>query len=55
MANLRKKNWAALKTANRSFVLSFREIELIGGIVVASTEPCFTAMAATKASSRNGS
>ena len=35
IANFRKENWAALKTANRSFVLLMRELGLIGGSVVA--------------------
>jgi transposase len=35
IANFRKENWAALKAANRSFVLLLRELELIGGTFVA--------------------
>jgi transposase len=35
IANFRKENWAALKAANRSFVLMLRELDLIGGTVVA--------------------
>jgi transposase len=35
IANFRKENWAALKAANRSFVLLLRELDLIGGTVVA--------------------
>lgn len=35
VANFRKENWAALKTANRSFVLLLRELDLIGGTLVA--------------------
>src|SRR5215469_18947192 len=35
IANFRKENWAALKGANRSFVLLLRELDLIGGTVVA--------------------
>src|SRR5512141_3347970 len=35
IANFRKENWAALKAANRSFVLLLQEIGLIGGTVVA--------------------
>jgi transposase len=35
IANFRKENWAALKAANRSFVLLARELDLIGGSVVA--------------------
>jgi transposase len=35
IANFRKENWKALKAANRSFVLMARELELIGGAVVA--------------------
>src|SRR5579859_1102789 len=34
IANFRKENWAALKAANRSFVLLARELELVGGSVV---------------------
>lgn len=35
IANFRKENWAALKAANRSFVLLARELGLVGGNVVA--------------------
>lgn len=35
IAKFRKENWAALKAANRSFVLLLRELDLIGGTVVA--------------------
>jgi len=35
IANFRKENWAALKAANRSFVLLARELGLVGGAVVA--------------------
>ncbi|HLZ02044.1 MAG TPA: IS1182 family transposase [Bradyrhizobium sp.] len=35
IANFRKENWEALKAANRSFVLLARELELVGGSVVA--------------------
>jgi transposase len=35
IANFRKENWAALKAANRSFVLLARELELVGGGIVA--------------------
>lgn len=35
IANFRKVNWAALKAANRRFVLLVRELGLIGGSVVA--------------------
>jgi transposase len=35
IANFRKENWAALKAANRSFVLLARELELVGGSIVA--------------------
>ena len=35
IANFRKENWAALKEANRSFVLLLRELDLIGGTLVA--------------------
>jgi len=35
IANFRKENWAALKAANRSFVLLMRELDLIGGTFVA--------------------
>jgi transposase len=35
IANFRKENWAALKAANREFVLMARELGLIGGEVVA--------------------
>lgn len=33
--NVRKENWAALKAANRSFVLPVRELGLVGGRLVA--------------------
>ncbi|WGS17098.1 IS1182 family transposase [Bradyrhizobium sp. ISRA463] len=35
IANFRKENWAALKAANRSFVLLLRDLGLIGGTFVA--------------------
>src|ERR1035438_8118920 len=35
IANFRKENWEALKAANRSFVLLMRELDLIGGTLVA--------------------
>src|SRR6201985_3239885 len=35
IANLRKENWAALKAANRNFILLLRELDLVGGILVA--------------------
>src|SRR5437868_7328109 len=35
IANFRKENWAALKAANRGFVLLARELGLVGGTVVA--------------------
>jgi transposase len=35
IANFRKENWAALKAANRSFVLLMHELDLIGGSFVA--------------------
>jgi transposase len=35
IGNFRKENWAALKAANRSFVLLMRELDLIGGALVA--------------------
>src|SRR5207344_1556197 len=35
IANFRKENWAALKAANRSFVLLMRELDLIGRTRVA--------------------
>ena len=35
IANFRKENWAALKVANRSFVLLLRELDLVGGTLVA--------------------
>jgi transposase len=35
IANFRKENWAALKAANRSFVLLLRELGLVGGALVA--------------------
>jgi transposase len=35
IANFRKENWAALKAANRSFVLLMRELDLIGRTLVA--------------------
>jgi transposase len=35
IANFRKENWAALKAANRAFVLLMRQLGLIGGAVVA--------------------
>jgi hypothetical protein len=35
IATFRKDNWAALKAANREFVLMMRELELVGGEVVA--------------------
>jgi transposase len=35
IANFRKDNWAALKAANRDFVLLLRELDLLGGELVA--------------------
>lgn len=35
IANFRKENWAALKAANRSFVLLARELDLVSGALVA--------------------
>jgi transposase len=35
IANFRKENWAALKAANRSFVLLARELGLVSGVLVA--------------------
>jgi transposase len=35
IANFRKENWAALKAANREFVVLARELSLLGGEVVA--------------------
>jgi transposase len=35
IANFRKENWAALKAANRKFVLLARQLGLVGGAVVA--------------------
>jgi transposase len=35
IANFRQENWAALKAANRSFVLLLRELSLVGGTLVA--------------------
>ncbi len=35
IANFRKDNWAALKAANRDFVLIARELDLLGGALVA--------------------
>jgi len=35
IADFRKENWAALKAANRSFVLLLRELCLVGGTLVA--------------------
>ena len=35
IAKFRKENWAALKAVNRSFVLLMRELDLIGGTLVA--------------------
>jgi transposase len=35
IADFRKANWAALKAANRDFVLMLRELELLGGELVA--------------------
>ena len=35
IATFRQENWAALKTANRTFVLLARELDLIGGELVA--------------------
>ena len=35
IAKFRQENWAALKAANRSFVLLLRELDLIGGTLVA--------------------
>jgi transposase len=35
IANFRKENWKSLKAVNRSFVLLARELDLVGGTVVA--------------------
>src|SRR6201987_4824431 len=35
IADFRKENWAALKAANRNFILLLRELDLVGGILVA--------------------
>lgn len=35
IANFRKENWEALKAVNRQFVLLMRELDLVGGSVVA--------------------
>lgn len=35
IANFRKENWKALKAVNRSFVLLLRQLDLVGGSVVA--------------------
>jgi transposase len=35
IANFRRDNWAALKAANREFVLLLRELDLLGGELVA--------------------
>ena len=35
IANFRKENWKALKAANREFVLLARELDLVGGAIVA--------------------
>ena len=35
IATFRQENWAALKAANRDFVLILRELELVGGTLVA--------------------
>jgi transposase len=35
IANFRKENWEALKATNRQFVLLMRELDLVGGSVVA--------------------
>jgi transposase len=35
IASFRKENWAALKAANRGFVLLLRELSLVGGTLVA--------------------
>ena len=35
IANFRKENWAALKAANRNFVLLMRQLGLVGGTMVA--------------------
>jgi transposase len=35
IANFRKDNWAALRAANRDFVLLIRELDLVGGELVA--------------------
>lgn len=35
IGNFRKENWAALKAVNRSFVLLARELDLVGGTLVA--------------------
>ena len=41
IANFRKENWAALKEANRSFVLLVRELGLVGGSLSRSTAALF--------------
>jgi transposase len=35
IANFRKENWKALKAVNRGFVLLLRELDLVGGAIVA--------------------
>jgi transposase len=35
IANFRKENWEALKAVNRQFVLLMRELDLVGGTIVA--------------------
>jgi transposase len=35
IANFRKDNWAALKAANREFVVVIRDLDLVGGTLVA--------------------
>ncbi len=56
IASFRKENWAALKAANRGFVLLLRELDLRSvEPLLRSMAPCSTAMPARTASSRAGS
>src|SRR6201998_890089 len=48
IANFRKENWAALKAANRSFVLVIRELGLVGGTVVAIDGSFFPGVGSTR-------
>ena len=52
IADFRKDNWAALKAANRDFVLLVRELGLVGGALVASTARFSMATPARGASRR---